>query len=146
MYYKSILPFQRDYKRRRSMGAGATHRSCVLRESLIEWWSTIRHSVDTNIMVRIPKALFLTKANELQCEYLAACSKHNVRPEHVDVTHRWLNRYLATYRIASQRPNRKFKVPRAILMQRLEIFWIVTAKLRTLVMLHFGYDPTFKKH
>ena len=35
-------------------------------------------------------------------------------------------------------------MPRAILMQRLEIFWIVTAKLRTLVMLHFGYDPTFK--
>ena len=62
----------------------------------------------------------------------------------MDVTHRWLNRLLATYRIASRRPNRKFKVPRAILMQRLEIFWIVTAKLRTLVMLHFGYDPTFK--
>ena len=35
-------------------------------------------------------------------------------------------------------------MPRWLLMQRLEIFWIVTAKLRTMVMLHFGYDPTFK--
>ena len=66
MYYKSMLPFQRDYKRRRSMGAGATHRACVLRESLIEWWSIIRHSVDTKIMVRLPKAVFLTKAKQLQ--------------------------------------------------------------------------------
>ena len=29
-------------------------------------------------------------------------------------------------------------------MKRLEIFWIVTAKLRTMVMVHFGDDPTFK--
>ena len=86
----------------------------------------------------------LTKAKQLQCECLAECVKHNVIPEHVDVNHRWLNRLLATYRIPSWRPNRKFKVPRTILMQRLEIFWIVTARLRTMVMVHFGYDPTFK--
>ena len=110
----------------------------------MEWWSIIRHSVDTKIMVRIPKAVFLTKAKQLQCEYLAECLKHNVIPEHVEVNHRWLNRLLATYRISHRRPNRKFKVPRAVLMQRLEIFWIVTAKLRTMVMVHFGYDPTFK--
>ena len=72
------------------------------------------------------------------------CLKHTVIPEHVDVNHRWLNRLLAAYRISSRKPNRKFKVPRTILMQRLEIFWIVTAKLRTMVMVHFGYDPTFK--
>ena len=40
------------------MGAGATPRAFVLRERLMEWWSIIRHRVDTKIMVRIPKAVF----------------------------------------------------------------------------------------
>ena len=54
---------------------GATHRALVLRESLMEGWSIIRHSVDTNIMVRIPKAVFLIHAKQMQCEYLAECLK-----------------------------------------------------------------------
>ena len=37
---------------------GATHKAIVVRERLMEWWSIIRHSVDTKIMVRIPKAVF----------------------------------------------------------------------------------------
>ena len=44
-------------------------------------------------------------------------------------------------RISSRRPNRKFKVPRWILAERLEVFWIDVAKLRKLILLHFGYDP-----
>ena len=71
MYYKNILTFQRDYKRRGTAGGGATHKAITLRESLMEWWSIIRHSVNTKIMVCIPKAVFLVKAKQLQCEYLA---------------------------------------------------------------------------
>ena len=40
-----------------------------MRERLMEWWSIIRHSVDTKIMVRIPKHVLFVKAQQLQCEY-----------------------------------------------------------------------------
>ena len=35
-------------------------------------------------------------------------------------------------------------MPRAVLAERLNIFWIVTAKLRKLIILTFGYDPKFR--
>ena len=62
-------------------------------------------------------------------------------PEMVDISPVWLNQFLAEYRISARLPNRKFKVPRAILAERLEIFWISVAKVRKLILLHFGYDP-----
>ena len=48
---------------------------------------------------------------------------------------------LAEYRISDRVPNRKFKVPRWVLAERLQIFWLVKAKLTMLVKLHFGYEP-----
>ena len=56
----------------------------------------------------------------------------------------WLNRFLAEYRLTMRRTNRKFKVPRTKLAERLKIFWIVAAKLRKLISLTFGYDPQFR--
>ena len=44
-------------------------------------------------------------------------------------------------RLALRAPNRKFKVPRWVLAQRLGIFWLSVYKLRKLILLHFGYDP-----
>ena len=35
-------------------------------------------------------------------------------------------------------------MPRAVLAERLKIFWVVTATLRKLILLTFGYDPTFR--
>ena len=65
MYYKNILTFQRGYKRRRTAGGGTTHKAILLRERLMEWWSIIRHSVDTKIMVRLPKAVFFDKGEAI---------------------------------------------------------------------------------
>jgi len=52
-----------------------------------------------------------------------------------------LNDLLREYRISDRKPNRKFKVPRWVLAERLEIWWLNVFKLRKLVQLHFGYDP-----
>ena len=57
---------------------------------------------------------------------------------------RWLDVLLAEYRLSSRQPNRKFKVPRWVLAERLKMFWIAAAKLRMLVLLTFGYDPEFR--
>ena len=108
------------------------------------WYSIVRHSVDVKIMCRFPKKVLLVKARLLQQEYCTACLKQKVEPEHVQVDGRWLNQLLAEYRLSSRQPNRKFKVPRWVLAERLQLFWIISAKLRKLVILTFGYDPIFR--
>ena len=67
-----------------------------------------------------------------------------MEPERVLVNNAWLNRFLDHYRISSRRPNRKFKVPRPVLAERLKIWWVNISRLRKLVILHFGYDPVFR--
>ena len=108
------------------------------------WYSIVRHSVDVKIMCRFPKQVLLVKAKMLQQDYYTACLKQKVEPEHVQVDGWWLNQLLAEYRLSSRKPNRKFKVPRWVLAERLRLFWIISAKLRKLVMLTFGYDPRFR--
>ena len=38
-------------------------------------------------------------------------------------------------------PNRKYRVARWGLAERLEIFWLSVSKVRKLILLTFGYDP-----
>ena len=46
--------------------------------------------------------------------------------------------------MASRLPNRKYKVKRWVLAERLCIYWINTHKWRFWVKLEFGYDPDFR--
>ena len=143
-YYSSTLLHQRDSKRRRCNGAGR-RRSCVaVREMLATWYSIVRHSVNVKIMCRFPKKVLLVKATMLQQDYFASCLKNNVEPERVQIDNKWLSSFLNEYRLVSRKPNRKFKVPRVVLAERLKIFWLVTAKLRKLVQLTFGYEPNMR--
>ena len=45
------------------------------------------------------------------------------------------------YRVSLRRPNRKYKVPRHVLEERLAIFWINLARVRRFIELAKGYDP-----
>ena len=86
------------------------------------WYSMIRHSVDVKIMCRFPKKVLLVKAQMLQQEYFISCVRQNVQPEHVQLDGKWLDVLLAEYRLAARQPNRKFKVPRWVLAERLKLF------------------------
>ena len=52
----------------------------------------------------------------------------------------WLRRWRLEYRVSFRRPNRKFKVPRHTLEDRLRVFWSNVAKVRQLAQLVLGYD------
>ena len=86
----------------------------------------------------------MVKAEMLQQDYYAICLRNGTQPEHVELTGRWLNRLLAEYRITQRMPNRKYKVRRAVLAERMMLMWISVARVRKLVILHFGYDPKAK--
>lgn len=140
-YYSHGYSFVRPYFRRRNIGGGRHKQAAIIRELLIDWYSKIRHSVNCKIMCRFPKKVLLVKAQMLQEDYLTECLSRDVQVEPVEINARWLNALLAEYRISSRIPNRKFKVPRYVLAERLEIFWISVAKVRKLISLKWGYDP-----
>ena len=127
--------------RRRVGGGGRNKSATIIRDLLMEWYNTIRHSVDCKIMVRFPKKVLLVKAQMLQQEYVVACLKRDVQPECLDISHKWLLRLLHEYRISHRVPNRKYKVARWVLAERLEIFWLSVSKVRKCILLHFHYDP-----
>ena len=140
-YYTTQWGFQRDSQRRRASGGGRQRSAAIIREMLMEWYSIIRHSVDVKIMVRFPKQVLLVKAQMLQQEYCASCLRNSVQPEPLDISMKWVNGVLHEYRISHRVPNRKYKVARWVLAERLVIFWLSVSKVRKLILLHFGYDP-----
>ena len=95
-------------------------------------------------MVRFPKSVLLVKAQMLQEEYVASCLRNGKTPEAVAVNLRRLNDMLREYRISDLKVNRKLKVPRWVLLERLEIWWLSVRRVRKLVELQFGYDPNCK--
>ena len=110
----------------------------------MEWYNTIRHSVDCRLMTRFPKKVLLAQARVLQSEYYKSCLLNGLEPQCVLINNRWLIRFMDEYSIASRRPNRKFKVARWVLAERLKIYWLNVAKLRKLILLKFGYDPPMR--
>ena len=55
-----------------------------------------------------------------------------------------MNNLLFQNMIVPRRPNRKFKVPRWVLSERLVIFWINVYCNSKLILLQFGYRPRFR--
>ena len=92
---------------------GGRHRSAaILRELLMDWYSIIRHSVDSKIMVRFPKQVLVVKAQMLQQGNLAACLRRSVQQEPVEMNSKRVTSLLHEYRISHLMPNRKYKVAR----------------------------------
>ena len=143
-YRKGTDRTVRDHERRRNVGAGRHHACESLREQLAEWYSIMRHSVDVKVMCRFPKKVLLTKAIQLQEEYYVAHLKQGITPQTVQLNGKWLGGFMREYRIVSRKPNRKFKVPRVVLAERLSLFWVIVSRLRKMVMLHHGYDPEMR--
>ena len=80
----------------------------------------------------------------LQQEHCAECLTRELQPGHVEINGSWLNYFLVEYGLTSRKPNRKCKVQRRVFSERLVIFWTSVAKVRTMVMEHFGYDRDFR--
>ena len=86
----------------------------------------------------------MCKAQELQEQYIAASLHAGVTIVPLHITRAWLRKWMCDYRISVRQPNRKYKVARDVLCERLQIFWITVAKIRTFVKLHWGYDLDFR--
>ena len=116
----------------------------AFRETFTRWFGSIRFSIDVTIMCRVPISFLLAMARHMYRQYLAITLELGEEPETVDVGPKWIRMWLIEVRLTSRMPNRKFKVKRWILAERLCIFWINIHKWRYWVLLEFGYDPDFR--
>ena len=68
--------------------------------------------------------LVMVKAAQLVQDYVAECLRRGVQPDPPSLHSHWLRGWRRQYRVSLRRPNRKCKVPRHVLEERLAIFWL----------------------
>ena len=110
--------------------------SSLVKELLLEWFQSLRRSVTT----RIPPKAALNEALSLMESAAVAARKEGRRARVADATWMWLKRWREEFGISLRRPNRKWKVPRAILSERLRIAWVNSIRIREAARLLLGQD------
>ena len=78
---------------------------------------------------------------QLLQDYAYACLLNGVPAETVKADSWWCRRWEEDYGLSMRKANRKYAVPRQVVKERLEIFWVVLFRIRRCIMLAFGYDP-----
>jgi hypothetical protein len=137
--------FVRNSFRKKQLGAYGLHlkKACLVRQSLFHWFSVLRHSIDYKVMTRFPPKVVEVKAKQLVQDYVVACLENGTQPDPPVINSKWLSRWRMEYRLSFRRPNRKFKVPKKVLEERLLTFWLNCYRLRYLAFQILGYDLEF---
>ena len=140
--------------RKRRFGGGKLAQCNFVREGLFEWFVSMRYSIDWRkynsslrscgrfkAIGRFPVAVLKDKAKQLLQEYLRISFMSGQRRVGMAIDWKWLKRWEVEYGLSMRAPNRKFKVSKAILEERLIIWWLNLARVRALCLAVFGYDP-----
>ncbi len=64
-----------------------------------------------------------------------------LKPQSVKLTSKWWTGWQRDYGLSMRKANRKYKVPKAVMGERLEIGWLNCARVRALCLATNGYDP-----
>ena len=147
----SIVPFKNRQRRQGTQGRPV---NCpLIREQLFEWWQGMRYAVDwkalegqnrsrgRKCLTRFPRGVLKAKVLELMQEYCADCLVNGIKVTTFKPTHRWLDCWQADYGVSFRKPNRKYKVPKDVLLERMRLWWVSVFRIRTLCVSCFGYDP-----
>jgi hypothetical protein len=142
-----------EAKRRRAFGAGPKPKAYCVREALYEWFSGLRYAIDWTQMIaenrsrgkkhlaRFPRSVLKLKAQQLLQDYTYACLLNGVPVVSVKFGSWWFKRWEEEYGLSMRLANRKYAVPRDVVKERMEIFWVVLFRIRLFIFLVFGYDP-----
>ena len=141
-------------QRRLCLQGTGSFRCAWVRDALYQWFVSIRYSVDWNscegkarssgqpkCLARFTRGLLRQKLKQLMIDYCSQCLVRGKRPTTFQPTARWFSGWQRAYGLSMRRPNRKYKVPKAVMAERLEIGWINVARVRALCLAEHGYDP-----
>ena len=145
----------RYHKRRRDFGYQGTSLTKMswVRQELFEWFVGMRYQIDWKKVAerdrsrgdrkcigRFPRSLLQTKLHQLIQEYCCSSLLAGVKPKVAQVRSRWFQAWAEEYGLCMRIPNRRYKIPKWILQERLRIWWITLARLRALALKCLGYD------
>ena len=140
-----------EYKRRNNDGGqGRPHHCVLVRQALYDWFVGLRYAVNWDklaemqhtrkVLARFPRSVLVTKVKQLLQDYCSECLLRGIKPVTFEPRSRWFKSWEADYGLSMRRPNRKFKVPKHVLAERLELWWLSLARVRKLATLILGYD------
>ena len=90
---------------------------------------------------RFPRSVLRAKVYQLLTDYAYASLLNGVKVNTFVPDARWFRDWQAEYGLSMRKPNRRYQVPKSVLMERLEIFWLNLLRLRLLMKLLLGYEP-----
>ena len=142
---KSRAPLQ-ACRRRRAAGGGRPHTNQAVRQELYEWFASIRHAIDWKLLIttnrgrglkknlaRFPRSVLKVKVQQLLREHAHASLLNGVAVRVFKPDSQWFSRWQEDYGLSLRQANRKYAVPKHVLKERLELFWVSgpCARLRT---------------
>ena len=143
-------------KRQRRLGTVGVHKLAapLVRQQLFEWFIALRYSIDWKkynqdcrsrgdhkSIGRFPRSVLRTKVKQLLADYLEACLRAAVPAKGVSPRGKWFREWECDYGLTMLQPNRKFKVARHVLDQRVRLWWISVYRIRALAVELLGNDP-----
>ena len=93
-------------------------------------------------LARFPISILRVKVDQLLREHAHASLLNGMPVRTFTPNSQWFARWCEEYGLSLRRANRKYSVPKKVLQQRLELFWVSLFRVRQLAVLDLGYDPT----
>jgi hypothetical protein len=128
------------YRKRAQVHQGRPQKAVPVKDALYDWFCSIKRSV----MTRLPAKLVLGKAQALMEEWVGEHVQRGLPAVAGSISKVWLLRWRRCYGVSLRQPNRKWSVPRKVLVERLETTWLNVFRVRKFIQLHFGYDPVIE--
>ena len=116
---------------------GRPKKAAIVGELLWEWFAAIRLS----IVGRLPTTVVVSKAQQLCEDYIVESLRQGVDPRAPVVDGQWVRRWRVERGVSFRKPNRKWKVPKEVLLERCQIFWSNVFRVRAFIVAKFGYEP-----
>ena len=124
-------------RKRRLLQQGRPQKASLVREELWRWFSNVKRSIKSRIQ---PKSVLL-RARALLEVYVTANLKAGKRADAPVIDYGWLRGWRHEYNVSFRKPNKKWKVPRAVLLERLKTTWLNVIRVRHLAVRTTGSDP-----
>ena len=121
---------------RRRMQQGPPYKCPVIRETLWDWFVDVRASIATTIS---PKCV-LMKAREIATTVLHEMRRTGQWAKLPNLDAQWRLRWKRDYAVVFRRPNRRYKISKAVLLRRLRSMWLNMIRIRRLAYKLLGKD------
>ena len=140
---RGTLQARSNARRRQHLGQGRPVSCPWPRQTLYEWFAAARYAVDwkraqqgfsrpgsRKCMARFARAMVRQKAKQLLQDYCHESLMWGLQLRTVDLSGRWFENWESEYGLSMRKPSRKYKVPKAVMAERLEVGWCSVGTLR----------------